>query len=106
MGRDKPYIWLLTLQLGITSSTSTHADGIRAVGVGKGVDGQGEREDREEEGGEVHFDVILVWLVGWLVGVDVDIDIGWCRRDVRSMELYGVVQNRVEVRSSRYRILG
>ena len=35
----------------------------------------------------MHFDVILVWLVGWLVGVDVDIDIGWCRRDVRSMEL-------------------
>lgn len=79
------YIWLLTLQLGITSSTSPQADCIRAVGVGKGGDGgQGEGEDREEEGGKLHFDVILVcWfagLVGWLVGVDVDvdIDIGWC----------------------------
>lgn len=49
------YIWLLTLQLGITSSTSPQADCIRAVGIRKGVDGEREGEDREEEGGEMHF---------------------------------------------------
>lgn len=66
MGRDKTYIWLLTLQLGITFSTSPHADCIRSVGIGKGVDGgEGEGEDREEEGDEVHF-AVFSGLVCWV----------------------------------------
>ena len=69
MGRDKPYIWLLTLQLGITFSTSPNAGCIRAVRIGKGVDGgEGEGEDREEEGGEVHFAVfpgLVCWVGYW-----------------------------------------